>query len=599
MQNIYEYITTQETYYQTTPIPVVEGYEWNMFEHIKRTTLYLNSQYQSGKAGDNPFRNIILPKINLEHRAVEFSLREIEFYINNPDKSYKSFLVRKYHEKFAKESGISQFLDQLTECYTDYGGVLVKRLKDKIEVVPLQRLAFVDQSDMTAGPICEKHQLSVSQLLDMEKIGWGNKANGATHSLQEVITLATAEKQVPQANGKTTQSLNKNIEVYELHGSLPDSYLNGDPDKYTNQFQVVCYYTDSKGGKNGITLFAKPETGERYKVFKRDPIYGRALGRGGVEELFEPQVWVNYSEILKRGLLDQASKILYQTADKGYTERNNTKNPKNGDVFIHSPGEPATQLNTTPVNIQLFDASVATWDATAKEIAAAHDSISGAGDQASVPFRSSMLFNQEAHSLHKYRKGQIGGIFLPEVYRDWVIPMIQKEIVKGDEFLSDLTLSELEEVQDQVVTSVFNKSIIARLLGGSVILPGEQESLLETYKANFSKQGTKRFLKILKGEMEGLPLDVSVNITDEDKNWALRAEKLSSVFTQASNILMKMPNFFTDHPDMAKLFNDILESSGLSPIMHNVTKRIQEQPQEPTSTQSRQPLTAGTNLQLA
>lgn len=599
MENIYEYIKSQETYYQTTPIPVVEGYEWNMFEHIKRTTLYLNSQYQNGKAGENPFNNIILPKINLEHRAVEFALREIEFYIDNSEKSYKSFLLRKFHDKFAKTSGISQFLDQLTECYTDYGGVLVKRLKDGVEVVPLQRLAFVDQSDMMAGPICEKHQMSIDQILDMDKVGWGAKENGATISLEELVALATDEKTVDQS-GKSTKTVSKNIEVYEIHGALPNFYLNGEPTKYSRQFHAVAYYKDPNGKEHGVTLFAKTEAEQRYKAFKRDPIYGRALGRGGVEELFEPQVWVNYNEILKRGMLDQASKILYQTADKGFTERNNTKNPKQGEVFTHNPGEPATQLNTNPVNVQLFDNSIVSWNNTAKEIAAAYDSISGAGDNTSVPFRSSMLFNQEAHSLHKYRKGQIGGIFLPEIYRDWIIPMIRKEIVKGDEFLSELTLSEMDEISDQVITATFNKSIIKKLLSDkpSIIQVGEQEALLETYKENFYKQGTKRFLKVLEGEMKDLPIDVTVNITDEEKNWALRAEKLSAVFTQATNILIQNPNFFSEHPEMAKTFNDILESSGLSPIAYSVTKKSvqQTEPQPAQAMQAIKPI--GTNLQL-
>lgn len=593
MVDLYDYIKLQETYYQTMPVPVVEGYEWNMFEHVKRTTLYLNSQYQKGKPGEKPFRNIILPKLNLEHRAVEFSLKEIEFFINESEQNYKSFLVRKYHDKWARNNGISQFLDDLTETYTDYGGVLVKRVKNTVEVVPFQRLAFVDQTDMLSGSICEKHQYSIDQLKAMESVGWGNAQNGATHTIEEVIALSDENKEVSQADGKQTQALSKNIEVYELHGTLPEWYLDrtAAPTQYKKQVQVVCYYKDSKGDRKGVSLFAKAEPQERYKAFKRDPIYGRALGRGGVEELFEPQVWVNYSEIQKKELLDQASKIIYQTADENYTSKNDTENSKNGQVFVHAPGGAATQLNTTPINVTAFEGAVAQWNETAKDIAAAYDSITGAGEQAKVPFRSSALFNQEAHSLHKYRKGKLGGIFIPEIYRDWIIPQIARDIVKGDKFLADLTLTEMEEVSDQVITAVFNRSVIKKLLGGEgelpqIIQPGEQESLLETYKTEFFKGGNKKFVEILQGEMANLPLDVVTNITDESKDYALRADKLSAVFTQATNILMSAPNFFADHPEMAKLFNDIIEFSGLSPIVYGARKQqVQQATQVPQPVQ--------------
>src|SRR5258706_7758546 len=101
---IYDFIKGQENYYLTMRVPVVEGYDWNMHEHVKLTTLYLNSQYKTGKEDNKPFKNIILPKVNLEHRAVEFALKEIEFFINDKDNYYKSALTRKYHEKWALEN---------------------------------------------------------------------------------------------------------------------------------------------------------------------------------------------------------------------------------------------------------------------------------------------------------------------------------------------------------------------------------------------------------------------------------------------------------------------------------------------------------------
>lgn len=589
MQNIFEFIKSQENYYQTQPVPVVDGYEWNMFDHIKRTTLYLNSQYSKGKPGSKPFKNIILPKINLEHRAVEFALKEIEFYIDDKDQNYKSFLVRKYHDRWARNNGISQFLDDLTECYTDFGGVLVKNTKKAPVVVPLQRIAFCDQTDLLSGPIAEKHQYAPDQLLDMAAVGWGDEANGATHTLDEVIALATEMKTVTQANGQVTKTPGRYIEVYEVHGVLPQHYLDdsGELNKFVRQFQVVACYTDRDSKKQGVTLFRKKENETVYKAYIRDPIYGRALGRGGVEELFEPQVWVNYSEIQRKEYLDQASKIIYQTSDVAFTTRNDTANLNQGDVLVHSDGGQATVLNNGVPNITAFENAIVSWDETAKQIASAQDSIAGTEGKSGMPFRLGMLLNQENHSLHQYRKGKLGGIFLPEIYRDWIIPKMQKEMLKGDEFLSSLTIEEMQEVSDQVITSVFNQSMVAKLLGGEntpaqMVMPGEQEQLEEAYKRDFFKAGNKKFITILEQEMKDLPLDIVVNVTNEDKNRSYVTERLSYVFNQAAQILGANPNFFVEHPEMAKLFNEIIDSSGMSPIMFGVTKSAPVAP--PTAT---------------
>ena len=78
--------------------------------------------------------------------------------------------------------------------------------------------------------------------------------------------------------------------------------------------------------------------------------------------------------------------------------------------------------------------------------------------------------------------------------------------------------------------------------------------------------GNKRFFKILKEELKDLPIDVHVLITDEQRNNAFIADKLSSVFAQVA----QNPTILQDSY-ARKLFNDILELSGLSPVQYNQT----------------------------
>ncbi len=68
------------------------------------------------------------------------------------------------------------------------------------------------------------------------------------------IMMANEEKKISTANNQTTKTPSKYIEVYELRGHLPETWLDEEGDKYnyTPQMHLVCFYNDSKGVKNGI-----------------------------------------------------------------------------------------------------------------------------------------------------------------------------------------------------------------------------------------------------------------------------------------------------------------------------------------------------------
>ena len=68
-----------------------------------------------------------------------------------------------------------------------------------------------------------------------------------------MIALAKEEKTNTQSQGgggfittvPKAQTPGRYIEVYELHGMLPETFLDpeGDPNKFVRQMQIVTYYT--------------------------------------------------------------------------------------------------------------------------------------------------------------------------------------------------------------------------------------------------------------------------------------------------------------------------------------------------------------------
>ena len=208
----------------------------------------------------------------------------------------------------------------------------------------------------------------------------------------------------------------------------------------------------------------------------------------------------------------------------------------------------------------MFENAIKDWEAHGQQMGAANDSIMGDAPTSGTPFKLQELVTQEAHSLHEYRKGKLA-TFLDEVYKDWVIPYIAKEIAKGQEFLSSLDLDELQTVADNLVTHQANDMIKEKILNGEEIQDSMVEEFKQKVRTQFMKGGNKRFIKIMEGEMKGAPIDVEVDIAGKQKDLSGLTDKLVNVFRQ----IISAPGILDD-PRMAKIFNQILESSGLSPI---------------------------------
>jgi len=554
--DVFEYIKTQENVYNTTPVPVVEGYEWKMERHIKLTTLYTNSKFETGgEEFEKPFKNIIRKPLNLQHRAVDFDVKDIDVFADDPEHYYKSFLVKKFHERWAKDIGLNKFLNNLSATFTDFGGVLAKKVGDSVEVVPWQRIAFVDQTDIMSGPICEKHQMTPEALKEMESKGWQN--------IDDIIILSqNNHKETTQSDNEDIKVPGKYVEVYELHGMLPKSFLDEEESdlEFTRQVHIVAFYKDEDEEKHGITLFSGKEKENRYKTVKRDAeeAFGRALGIGAVEELFEAQVWVNYSAIQRKEMLDQATKTIYQTADEKFSNYNSITEIDNGAIMRAE--SPISQVNTQPINYQVFQSASQEWETLADQTSAAGSSVTGDSDKSGVPFRLELLRNQEQKSLHEHRKKQLG-ILVEEIYMDWVIPELINDMKSKKTFSATLTLDELKKVGKQAVNEFVNDKIKDKVLSGMVVTEEDIDGFKQVFQENFANTGDKKFFEVMEGELDSIPMDVSIIVTDEQKNLALLSDRFSSIFGQ----ILANPEALGD-PRVAKIFNTIIEASGISPI---------------------------------
>lgn len=585
---VHEYITQQEASYKL-PIPINDSWQWSMMTHIKTSVLYKHSQLLTGKNDYKPVKNITRPILNLQYRAEGFDVKDINHYVDDKDDYYKSFLVKKFYEKWARGNNIDTVIDAMVESYVDFGGALLKQVNGVPEVVPLESIAFCDQTDILSGPIGIRHYYSPDQLLDMEKVGWGNPKNGATASLKETIRLSREEKEAQQTT-QTAKTPGKYIEVYEVHGVMPNRFLDhtdtsGD---YSRQLFIGCFYQKKGSGERGfITLFHVEESKSPFKFIKRDPVYGRALGFGGAEELFEAQVWINYDMIRMQSMLDAAAKTILKAVGANSSTiatRNNIRDLENLSIVDVGMDSDLQQVDTFPRNLKLFENSIANWEAHAQQMGAANDSIMGEAPSSGTPFKLQELVTAESHSLHEYRKGKLA-TFWDEVERDWIIPLVYREIVKGSQFLADLDIDELRYVSDAIVTCQTNDFAKKRILAGEDVSPEMLKAYEEIVRGEFKKKGNKHFIEIFKDEMKDLPLDVKTNIAGKQKQMAQTVDRIVNIF----RFVFSNPAGFSQVmqvPGMANAFSEILEFSGLSPVDFQGIDKIIQQPSPPQTQQT-------------
>lgn len=553
ISNIFDYIKEEEVSY-SQPVELIDGWNWSMKDHIKRSFLYINSQFYEDNENRwlRPFKNIVLPILNIQHRTEGFDVKDITLYVNNKDEYYKSLLISKYHEKWAIDNEIDTFIDDLVESFCDYGGALVRKTKSvRPEVIDLRSLAFCNQHDIINNPFAILHQMSFAELRREAKArGWGGE--GSDIDVESLIELVKRED-------KTT------VDIYEVHGSMPKEWLTFEEDFESemdvDQIQIVAFYFDENKERKGVSLFKKEmDTQSVFKFISRDKVYNRALGRGGVEELFDPQEWTNWNEVKLTEMRNSASKTLFISDDPTFKSKNNLNNVQNNEVLSVQDGKTVVQLDTFPRNLAVFNDSVDRFWQHAQLLGSAPEPLLGETPSSGTPFKLYEAQQIEGQGMHKYRQGKLA-VFMDEIYRDWILPHLAKEIVKEQNFLQELSVDEIEQVVDAVLTKKANQLRVAAALSMQII----DEDLItlqkDVIRQQELKKGNKRFFQILKDELKDVELAVSTNIAGKQKNLSLLTDKLVNVFRQ----FMATPQLRQD-PEMVKLFNAVLESAGLSPI---------------------------------
>lgn len=571
-QSIYDYVKSEENQFETDEIRLGDNWHWNMRKHVQMIFHLKNGVFYTGENDFmRAFKAVMRPLLRLSYWTEDLEVKDVVFFIERSDGRVLSFLIKKYHDEvYARENDLDFLFDQITESDIDYGGVLLQKSNKVPEVVPLNSIAFCDQTDLLGGPRAVKHYFTPDGLRKMAKRGWGDEANGATLSIDELISLAEFDKDaLGSKEGKTNNVPGKTIEVYIVRGSLPEHYLedNDNMDDWYDQVQIIAYYQDKNKKKEGCTLYRKKANEEDQIFYASEIVHGRGLGFSDGEMLLHPQIWSNFLTIHKMNFLEAASKAPVITDDEAFANRNQVRDVENLEVLHVDPETkiPPQILNTVAGdNITVISNAVNEWFEAAQLDVSAQDPILGKEPASGTTFRGQERTVAQGRGWHDRRRGQRAKL-IEKIYRQIIIPDIVKEITDGKKFLATLTTEELSWVADQLATNYANSKMKEAVFNFNKPLPTEEEQkmLREQFKTDFLKGGNKKLLEILKSELDGIEINMGINVAGKQKDLVNLSDKILSIFQFA----FTNPGAFQQAmqiPALAKSFQDILEFSGLN-----------------------------------
>lgn len=187
------------------------------------------------------------------------------------------------------------------------------------------------------------------------------------------------------------------------------------------------------------------------------------------------------------------------------------------------------------------------------------------------------MLNAEAGSLFEYRREE-AGLFLQEIYFDWVLPFLVKQIKNDKELTATLEPEELEIISEAVATAESDKFAKEQMLKGEMVLPEEKQAVYDAVK-DVSMKVRRRSINDFEKLFVNWEGHVDVITTGEQRNKTAMLETLFNVF----QIVANNPAILQD-PVLGRLFNQMVEMAGVSPLLLQ-SNAAQTPPQQPANQQ--------------
>lgn len=466
------------------------------------------------------FYNIVEAPTLISQNATDFDRSDVTIMPEEGKSYFPALFLSRKVRMYMKEKKMGSFFNKMGESLPKYGGVVVKRTKDGPQVVSWSNF-YVRPNVNSLGDseMCiEKHEEQPSVFkTGATKRGWKN---------------------IDEAIKKTTEG--KPVTYYEAYGYFGDNPYN------------YCIVTDT-----GVVLHEDnyDSVSDLWRICVWDSIDGRILGRGQVEKLLEAQIQTNRVANYKSQGLHWSSKHLFQSRDQN-VERNLLVDVENGDV-INAVSE-ITPVGVEERNLSAYGAEEQRWDSLVARRTFSHDFFTGATPPAGTPFGTTALQTQMVGAYFERKREDIG-LFLEDLFFDWIIPDVLKSAKKDKSMMLDqFSEDELSTIREAIISKNTNKAIVNYILRSGNVPDAQQVQLLKSVEAE--KVKAEKEALINDGFYDNIKYKVKVVLTSEQVKYATQLTALQTVM----GMIGGNPALMQD-PRTKKMINLYLTYNGINP----------------------------------
>lgn len=553
MKTVHEIIRKQEQDFIDADTTISEHVQFSPKDNIDKIEAYLNSKHTSGSTDslgrEKPFFNIVTAAANVWYRATDIDRANIRIKATKSSQHTTALLADVKSKEWMRKSGFGVWLNDWGRTLARYGSAVSKFVEKDGElvatVVPWNRL-IVDAIEFYGNPVIEKHYYTPAQLRKHKLFDRDQVESLIEHSLKSRETMGK-DKQDNKA---------EYIEVYELHGEFEKEMLTGneaDSEIYVQQVHICAFTMTEEGEYNDYTLYKGQEKNPYHitHLIKED---GRVMAIGAVEHLFEAQWMVNHNEKAIKDQLELASKLIFQTSDPAYQGKN-TGDLDTGSILYHEVNQPLTQLANSSHDLTSLQNSKTDWRGQATEASSTPDAIRGVTPPSGTALGTVQITAQQGLSLFELMT-ENKGLALEEIWREFVIPYIKKQLNTKDEIvaiLDDMGVKQIDQlyipnVAKKRLAEMYKKELKAFLESPIEGVPPEinqpdQASAEAQVTGEMKNLGNKRYFKpdeldekTWKEVFKDFEWDVEVEVTNEQSDKQANLATLQAVLTTLASM---------------------------------------------------------------
>lgn len=522
--------------------------DFNQRDNTEKIDAYINSKHISGevdsKGRDKPFFNVVIAARNITYRATDVDRKNLKILPGKGSDRILAFLAKIKLQEWMRKNAFGKFLNEWGLSLATYGSSILKFVEQDGELhsqVMSWADMIVDPVDFNANPKIEKIWLTPSQLL---------KRKGYDQDL--VMKLIDSQEVRETSDGQEKDNKEGYIPIYEIHGELPLSYKTGmreDENTY-EQWMYVVSFVESKENNDEFddyVLYSGREKKDPYMITHLIETKGRTQSIGAVENLFQSQWMQNHTAKMIKDNLDITSKIIFQTSDGTFTGKNALKSIENGDILIHTPNQPLTQINNRS-DITASQSFQQMWKQLGNEINGLSDAMLGVAPKSGTAWRQTEALLQESHSLFELMT-ENKSIDMKYMLTTYIIPFFKKSLDTAEEIMPILEDYDIKFIDQKFIPNEAirqsNAKLKAAVLSGKAFSQEQQDEDIQVATDSITNAmqsfGDSRPLrpseissKTWKSIFKNLEWDLEYDISGEARDTQLAADNLIKVLQYMS-----------------------------------------------------------------